>query len=91
MTKTNSPEPSRRLIPALVPLFVGGLLGFIGGYFAAGGGQPGGNAPGPEAAAQGDRLRQIRKEIERDPRFGERNRALVAARFSIARLSARDR
>ncbi len=67
MTKTNSPRPSRGLIPALVPLFVGGLLGFIGGYFAAGGGQPGGNAPGPEAAAQGDRLRQIRKEIERDP------------------------
>ena len=39
----------------------------IGGYFAAGGGQPGGNAAGPEAAAPGDRLRQIRKEIERDP------------------------
>ena len=43
------------------------MLGFIGGYFAAGGGQPGGNAPGPETAAPGDRLRQIRKEIDRDP------------------------
>jgi tetratricopeptide (TPR) repeat protein len=67
LTKTTSPRRSRGLISALVPLFVGGLLGFIGGYFAGGGGQPGGNAPAPEAAAPGDRLRQLRKEIERDP------------------------
>jgi cytochrome c-type biogenesis protein CcmH/NrfG len=67
LTETSSARRSRGLIPALVPLLVGGLLGFIGGYFAAGGGQPAATVSGSDATAQGDRLRQIRQEIERDP------------------------
>lgn len=67
MTGTTSTKRSRGLLPAVLPLLVGGLLGFIGGYFAAGGGRPGGAASGSDSAAQGDRLRQIRQEIERDP------------------------
>ncbi len=57
-----------RIRYAVVPLLVGGLLGFIGGYFAGGGGRPGGaGGPGAEAAAASDRATQLRKEIDRDP------------------------
>lgn len=54
---------------ALVPLLVGALLGFIGGYFAGGGGRPGGGVPasGGESGSAGDRVGQLRKEIDRDP------------------------
>ncbi|HSS43827.1 MAG TPA: tetratricopeptide repeat protein, partial [Thermoanaerobaculia bacterium] len=46
---------------------VGGLLGFIGGYFAAGGGRPA-LAPGAgsPAAGDGDRLQDLTRAIEKD-------------------------
>ena len=51
---------------SVIPLLLGGVLGFIGGYFAAGGGRP---APAPPAAAAGepDRLEEVRKAVEKDP------------------------
>ena len=53
---------------AVVPLLLGGLLGFIGGYFAGGGGQPGSAAPAAEGSRGGsDRVVQLRGELERDP------------------------
>jgi cytochrome c-type biogenesis protein CcmH/NrfG len=57
-----------RIRHALVPLLVGGLLGFIGGYFAGGGGRPGGSSgSGGEASTAADRVAQLKKEIDRDP------------------------
>ena len=53
---------------AIVPLAVGALLGFIGGYFAAGGGRPA--APGPTAASDssgGGRLAELSRSLEKDP------------------------
>lgn len=58
-------NPWRR---SVVPLLLGALLGFIGGYFAAGGGRPGAasdDAP-PSATASGERVAQLRAAIERD-------------------------
>lgn len=53
---------------SVVPLLVGGLLGFIGGYFAAGGGRPAASAVGPgEELSGGDRLAILRRDLERDP------------------------
>ncbi len=65
----STPARTGRLRHAIVPLFVGGLLGFIGGYFAGGGGRPGGPAgPGGDAASAGsDRIGQMKKEVDRDP------------------------
>ncbi len=60
-------ETKTRLRYAIVPLLVGALLGFIGGYFAAGGGL--GPASGAGATAQGgdgDRLRDLSREVEKD-------------------------
>jgi Flp pilus assembly protein TadD len=51
-----------------IPLLVGALLGFIGGYFAAGGARP--NAAAPAATAQaggGDRVVEIQGALEKDP------------------------
>jgi tetratricopeptide (TPR) repeat protein len=53
-------------------LLVGALLGFIGGYFAAGGGRP---APAPAAAPAeapgaeggGRRIEELRASVEKDP------------------------
>jgi tetratricopeptide (TPR) repeat protein len=46
---------------------VGGLLGFIGGYFAAGGGRPERAAPSPAAAGEpADRIASLSRELERD-------------------------
>ena len=60
------PPASRRA--ALIPFVVGGLLGFIGGYFAAGGGRPRetGNAPASVAPGAG-RIDEIRHSLDRDP------------------------
>ncbi|HEY7862853.1 MAG TPA: tetratricopeptide repeat protein [Thermoanaerobaculia bacterium] len=59
----------------LVLLLIGGLLGFIGGYFAGGGGRPA-TAPAPGlGAASGTGLAGLHAELERDPR----NPALLAA------------
>jgi tetratricopeptide (TPR) repeat protein len=66
-TEKNSSGRSRALVHGVVPLLVGGLLGFIGGYFAAGGGRPVAGSPRAEGPAPGDRVRQLRQEIERDP------------------------
>ena len=53
---------------AVMPLLVGALLGFIGGYFAGGGGRPAGTAESSTAAAEGgDQLAQARKAVDKDP------------------------
>jgi tetratricopeptide (TPR) repeat protein len=58
-------RPSRRA--ALVPLFVGGLLGFIGGYFAGGGGRPeSGSATSVSPAGDG-KIAELRRALDRDP------------------------
>ena len=56
--------------PPILPVLVGGLLGFIGGYFAGGGGRPASvaaPAAGAEAAAAGAPIEEIQKSVERDP------------------------
>jgi len=53
---------------AVVALAVGALLGFIGGYFAGGGGRPAG--PGAAVAApagSSGRITELRRSLERDP------------------------
>jgi tetratricopeptide (TPR) repeat protein len=60
-------ETSRSRAAALLPLAVGILLGFIGGYFAGGGGRPeGGSGGAPASSAGGDRIAEIRRSLERD-------------------------
>ena len=46
---------------------MGALLGFIGGYFAGGGGRPGGAATAGAGAAGTARFRTSERAIERDP------------------------
>lgn len=60
-----------RRLPIL-PLLVGALLGFIAGYFAAGGGRPAhgpaSGSPPSTAAAGGDaRIQELSGAVERDP------------------------
>ena len=52
-----------------IPLLVGLLLGFIGGYFAGGGGRPGSAAaPAPSAqAGEQDRTGEIQTALQKDP------------------------
>jgi tetratricopeptide (TPR) repeat protein len=51
-----------------VPLVVGVLLGFIGGYFAGGGGRPGtGETASASGASAGGRISELRSSIDRDP------------------------
>jgi tetratricopeptide (TPR) repeat protein len=76
------PSPRRRgwraLAAAIPPLVVGALFGFIGGYFAAGGGRP---SPGSKASASGgspeaaSRIDALKADADRDP---QNPRALVA-------------
>lgn len=72
-------RPSRRT--ALLPLAVGVLLGFIGGYFAGGGGRP----PSPSAAAPGtpagDGMAELERSLERDPENPRLWTALGNARY----------
>jgi Flp pilus assembly protein TadD len=57
-----------RLRRGSIPLLVGALLGFIGGYFAAGGGRPNAAATAAPAPAAGqDRVAEIRGVLEKDP------------------------
>jgi tetratricopeptide (TPR) repeat protein len=60
--------PVQGLRRAAIPLLVGILLGFIGGYFAGGGGRP---APAPAAqtprAAEQGRTGEIQTALEKDP------------------------
>lgn len=53
----------------VIPLLLGGLLGFIGGYFSAGGGRPGGAAAPPAAKAGGgaDRVGELQTALQKDP------------------------
>jgi tetratricopeptide (TPR) repeat protein len=49
-----------------VPVALGILLGFIGGYFAGGGGRP--SAPAGKMSAQGGgRLEEVRGALDKDP------------------------
>jgi len=57
-----------RLRRGTIPLLVGALLGFIGGYFAAGGGRPNALATAAPARAAGqDRVAEIQGALEKDP------------------------
>ena len=56
---------SRRL--PILPVLVGALLGFIAGYFAAGGGRPSAAPAVADAPGGGDRLEEIQSSVERDP------------------------
>jgi tetratricopeptide (TPR) repeat protein len=65
-------EKPRRPIAAqsIVMLLLGILVGFAGGYFAAGGGRPETPAAKPVAAAEGatgDRLADLSRAVVRDP------------------------
>jgi len=72
---TKGVMPGRRIrwASALPALFAGTLLGFIGGYFAGGGGRPSGvpaagTAAGTSSAAPaGDRIAALQDQIARDP------------------------
>ncbi|MFN2385148.1 MAG: tetratricopeptide repeat protein [Thermoanaerobaculia bacterium] len=62
----SSPEGPRWRRSA-VPLLVGGLLGFIAGYFAAGGGRPEIAASSPAVPGEeSDRVASLAKALERD-------------------------
>jgi Flp pilus assembly protein TadD len=56
-----------RLRRGSIPLLVGALLGFIGGYFAAGGGRPNAATAAPARAAGQDRVAEIQGALEKDP------------------------
>jgi tetratricopeptide (TPR) repeat protein len=51
-----------------VPLLIGALLGFIAGYFAAGGGRPAASGAATESASResDDRVGQLRAALDRD-------------------------
>lgn len=62
---TGSVERLRR---GSIPLLVGALLGFIGGYFAAGGARPNAAAtPAAASAAGTDRVQEIEGALQKDP------------------------
>lgn len=73
---------SGRRLPIL-PLLVGALLGFIGGYFAAGGGRPSAVPVEGNASPVGGRgrIEEIQKAVERDPESPELLTALGNAWF----------
>jgi len=57
-----------RLRRGSITLLVGALLGFIGGYFAAGGGRPNAAATAAPVRAGGqDRVAEIQGALEKDP------------------------
>jgi tetratricopeptide (TPR) repeat protein len=56
----------------ILPLLVGALLGFIGGYFAAGGGRPSTVSPiepsqTASAGGGGSRVEELSRAVEKDP------------------------
>jgi Flp pilus assembly protein TadD len=60
-----------------MPLLVGALLGFIGGYFAAGGARPNAAAPaGAAHAGEEDRVLEIEGSLQKDPESPKLLRAL---------------
>ncbi len=56
---------ARRL--PILPLLVGGLLGFIGGYFAAGGGRPRLTPASTASGEGGGRLEELERAVQKDP------------------------
>jgi tetratricopeptide (TPR) repeat protein len=64
-----------------IPLLLGTLLGFIGGYFAGGGGRPAPVAEASSTAPVGDRLEQARKAVEKDPQNPKLLTALGNVRY----------
>lgn len=63
MTSQTSPR-----VRAAVFVAVGVLVGFIGGYFAGGGGRPSSLAAEPSSGgAGGDRIVEVVRELEKDP------------------------
>lgn len=63
MPVMDTPKKSH-LGQSLVMLFVGALVGFGAGYFAGGGGRPGGASA---SAAPGDRVGELTRALDRDP------------------------
>ncbi|MEO8432970.1 MAG: tetratricopeptide repeat protein [Acidobacteriota bacterium] len=62
------PDRSRApLVRAVAPLLVGALLGFIGGYFAAGGGRPSSAAEIDRGGGGQGRIASLQSELQRDP------------------------
>lgn len=60
--------PGPGLRRAAIPLLVGILLGFIGGYFAGGGGRPVSASAAPAArAGDQDRAGEIQTALQKDP------------------------
>lgn len=55
-----------RRLPIL-PVLVGGLLGFIGGYFAGGAGRTSPAAPPAAGTATAGGAAELQREVERDP------------------------
>lgn len=62
-----------------VTLLLGGLIGFIGGYFAAGGGRPAAHAV--QAPGMEGRIGELQAAIERDPESPKLWKALGNARY----------
>jgi len=52
---------------SVVMLLVGALVGFGAGYFVGGVGRPGGAGAGPAGGAQGDRIAELTRSVDRDP------------------------
>ena len=76
-----------RRLPIL-PVLVGGLLGFIGGYFAGGAGRTASvaaPAPGTAAATPGAAVEELQRALERDP---ENPRLLTAFGNLLSDLGA---
>lgn len=71
----------------VVSLLVGVLLGFIGGYFAAGAGRPATAPPAPDAAnagpAGGSRVEELVRAVEKDPENPRLLTALGNARYDL--------
>lgn len=73
---------SGRRLP-VVPVLVGALLGFIAGYFAAGGGRPSAAPAAGEASASagGGRIEELQRSVDRDPENPELLTALGNALY----------
>jgi tetratricopeptide (TPR) repeat protein len=72
----------------VVSLLVGVLLGFIGGYFAAGAGRPATAFPASDAAnaepsGSGGRLQELERAVEKDPENPRLLTALGNARYDL--------
>lgn len=74
--ETRKPKSGLATASGIAALFVGGLFGFIGGYFAGGGGRPVPAASQPAGSPEASgRLDAAKAEVQRDPQ----NPRLLAA------------